>query len=147
MLFRSGLTDKSFDRQMAIISSMTKDERRKPDILAASRKRRVAKGAGVDVAEINRLLKQHRQMADTFKSLSKNGGKGFGQVAKMLGGGGMDMGKLAEMAGGPAPTPQQLEEMAAKLKSMPNSGPIRGMPKLPGLGGGGLPPGFNPFKK
>jgi signal recognition particle subunit SRP54 len=142
----SGITDKSFDRQMAIISSMTKEERRKPDILAASRKRRVAKGAGVDVAEINRLLKQHRQMADTFKALSKNGGKGFGQMAKMLtGGGGMDMSKLSELTGGPGgqgPTPEQLEEMAAKLKNMPG-----GMPKLPGLGGGGLPPGFNPFKK
>ena len=139
----SGLNDKMFDRQLAIISSMTKKERAKPDILAASRKRRVAKGAGVDVAEINRLLKQHRQIADTFKSLSRNGGKGFGQMAKMLtGGGDMDMGKLAQMTGGQAPSPQQMEEMAAKLKSMPG-----GMPKLPGLGGGGLPPGFNPFKK
>ncbi|HEX7885425.1 MAG TPA: signal recognition particle protein, partial [Phenylobacterium sp.] len=137
----SGLTDKTFDRQVAIISSMTKAERKKPDILAASRKRRIAKGSGVEVAEINRLLKQHRQMADAFKSLSKNGGKGFGQMAKMLGAGGMDMGKLGQMAaGGQQPTPEQLEEMAAKLKTMPG-----GMPKLPGLGG--LPPGFNPFKK
>jgi len=138
----SGLTDKTFDRQVAIISSMTKQERKKPEILAASRKRRIAKGSGVDVAEVNRLLKQHRQMADAFKALSKNGGKGFGQMAKMLGaGGGMDMGKIAQMTGGQAPTPEQMEEMAAKLKSMPG-----GLPKLPGLGGG-LPPGFNPFKK
>ena len=142
---QSGLSDKTFDRQMAIISSMTKQERSKPDILAASRKRRVAKGAGVDVAEINRLLKQHRQMADTFKSLSKNGGKGFGQMAKLLGGG--DMSKLAQMGGGQAPTPEQMEQMAAQLKSMPGSGGLGGMPKLPGLGGGGLPRGLNPFKK
>ncbi|MFN3583436.1 signal recognition particle protein [Phenylobacterium sp.] len=138
----SGISDKTFDRQIAIISSMTKAERRKPDILAASRKRRVAAGAGVDVAEVNRLLKQHRQMADAFKALSKNGGKGFGQMAKMLGGGNMDMGELAQMTGQPAPTPEQMEEMAAKLKGL--GGP--GLPKLPGLGGG-LPPGFNPFKK
>src|SRR4051794_7934750 len=138
----SGLTDKTFDRQMAIISSMTKLERKKPDILAASRKRRIAAGSGVDVAEVNRLLKQHRQMADTFKALSKNGGKGFGQMAKMLSGGGdMDIGKLAQMTGAPEPTPEQMEEIAAKLKNMPG-----GLPKLPGLGGG-LPPGFNPFKK
>ena len=138
----SGLTDKTFDRQVAIISSMTKQERKKPEILAASRKRRIAAGSGVDVAEVNRLLKQHRQMADAFKALSKNGGKGFGQMAKMLGaGGGMDMSKIAQMTGGQAPTPEQMEEMAAKLKSMPG-----GLPKLPGLGGG-LPPGFNPFKK
>ena len=145
----SGITDRTFDRQIAIISSMTKGERKKPDILQASRKRRIAAGSGVDVAEINRLLKQHRQMADTFKALSKNGGKGFGQMAKMLGGGagGMDLGKLAQMGGGPQPTPQQLEEMAAKLKDMGGAGGMRGLPKLPGLGGGGLPPGFNPFKK
>jgi signal recognition particle subunit SRP54 len=141
----SGLNDKMFDRQVAIISSMTKAERRKPDILQASRKRRIAAGSGVDVAEVNRLLKQHRQMADAFKAMSRNGGKGFGQMAKMLGAGGLDVGQLGQMAGGGAqPTPQQLEEMAAKLKSMPG-----GMPKLPGLPGlsGGRPPGFNPFKK
>jgi signal recognition particle subunit SRP54 len=139
----SGLNDKMFDRQVAIISSMTKAERKKPDILQASRKRRIAAGSGVDVAEVNRLLKQHRQMADAFKSLSKNGGKGFGQMAKMLGGGGnLDMGKIAQMTGQPAPTPEQMEEMAEKLKGLGGPG---GM-KLPGLGGG-LPPGFNPFKK
>jgi signal recognition particle subunit SRP54 len=92
------------------------------------------------VAEVNRLLKQHRQMADAFKALSKNGGRGFGQMAKMLGGGGMDPAKMAEMAGIKA-TPEQLEELAAKLPQ----GLGGGGPKLPGLGG--LPPGFNPFKK
>jgi signal recognition particle subunit SRP54 len=147
----SGLTDKSFDRQTAIISSMTKDERKKPDILAASRKRRIAKGAGVDVAEVNRLLKQHRQMADTFKMMSKGGGKGFAQMAKMLGGpggmggglpgaGGPDLSALKNLGGGKMPTQEEIEDMAKKL-----GGP--GGLKLPGLGGGGLPPGFNPFKK
>ena len=121
---------------------MTRTERKKPDLLNASRKRRIAAGSGVDVADINRLLKQQRQMSDAVKSMSKNGGKGFGQMAKMLGGGNMDMGKLAQMTGQPAPTPEQMEEMAAKLKGL--GGP--GLPKLPGLGGG-LPPGFNPFKK
>lgn len=62
-------------RQRAIISSMTKEERKKPDILQASRKRRIAAGSGVEVSEINRLLKQHRQMADMFKSMSRDGGK------------------------------------------------------------------------
>jgi len=141
----SGLTDRTFDRQVAIISSMTKQERKKPDILAASRKRRIAAGSGVDVAEVNRLLKQHRQMADAFKALSKNGGKGFGQMAKMLGGGNLDMAKMAQMTGQPTPTPEQMEEMAEKLKGL--GGPGGGGFKLPGLGGGGLPPGFNPFKK
>src|SRR5690606_6568615 len=60
----SNVTDRMIARQEAIIGSMTKAERKKPDLLNASRKRRIAAGAGVEVSEINRLLKQHRQMAD-----------------------------------------------------------------------------------
>jgi len=139
----SGISDKTIDRQIAIIGSMTKGERKKPDILQASRKRRIASGAGVEVSEVNRLLKQHRQMADAFKSMSKNGGKGFAQMASMLGGGapgGMDMSKLKALGAGKTPSPEEIEQLAAKLQ-----GPGGGL-KLPGLGGG-LPPGFNPFKK
>ena len=54
----------------------------------------------------------------------------------------MDVSKLAQMGGGKMPSPEQMEELAQQLKNAPG-----GMPKLPGLGGGGLPPGFNPFKK
>ncbi|MFL5297777.1 MAG: signal recognition particle protein, partial [Phenylobacterium sp.] len=141
----ANISDKMVDRQAAIISSMTKLERKKPDILAASRKRRIAAGAGVDVAEVNRLLKQHRQMADAFKMMSKGGGRGFAQMAQMLtggaGGGAGGMDRLKTLGGGkmPMPSEAEIEEMAAKLQS-------EGGFKLPGLGGG-LPPGFNPFKK
>ena len=146
----ANISDKSIRRQRAIIGSMTKIERRKPDILAASRKRRIAAGAGVDVAEVNRLLKQHRQMQDAFKFMAKDGGKGFARVAGMMGGGGMD--RLKAMGGGRLP-PQD---------GMPGAGPGAqpggGLPGLPGLGGGqtpnpntlpglGGPGGFNPFKK
>jgi signal recognition particle subunit SRP54 len=137
----ANISDKMVDRQAAIISSMTKLERKKPDILAASRKRRIAAGAGVDVAEVNRLLKQHRQMADAFKMMSKGGGRGFAQMAQMLGGGGAGgMDRLKSLGGGkmPMPSEKEIEEMAAKLGG-------EGGFKLPGLGG--LPPGFNPFKK
>jgi len=138
----AGLNDKSIKRQQAIISSMTKTERKKPDILAASRKRRIAAGAGVDVAEVNRLLKQHRQMADAFKMMSKNGGKGFAKMAGMLGGGG-GMDRLKALGGGkmpdidPAELEKQLKGLGGPGGSLPN------MPGLPGLGG----PNFNPFKK
>jgi signal recognition particle subunit SRP54 len=137
----SGVTDKSVDRQAAIIGSMTKAERKKPDLLQASRKRRIAAGAGVDVAEINRLLKQHRQMADAFKMMSKGGGRGFAQMAQMLGGGGGGADRLKSLGGGklPMPSEQEIQDFAAKMQQ-------GGGPKLPGLGGG-LPPGFNPFKK
>jgi signal recognition particle subunit SRP54 len=145
----SGVDDSIFRRQQAIIGSMTKLERKKPDILAASRKRRIAAGAGVDVAEVNRLLKQHRQMADMFKAMSKDGGKGMARMAGMLGGG--DMSRLKAMGGGKMPAPDQ--NSAGGLGGLP------GLPGLPGSGGGGdakpnllsglggLPPGFNPFKK
>jgi signal recognition particle subunit SRP54 len=136
----AGISDKTVDRQAAIISSMTKAERKKPDILQASRKRRIAAGAGVEVAEVNRLLKQHRQMADAFKMMSRDGGKGFAQMARMVGGGGGGpMDRLKALGGGKAPTEQDIQDFAAKLQQ-------GGGPKLPGLGGG-LPPGFNPFKK
>jgi signal recognition particle subunit SRP54 len=146
----SGMNDKSIDRQVAIISSMTKAERKKPDLLQASRKRRIAAGAGVEVSEVNRLLKQHRQMADAFKMMSRDGGKGFMRMASMLGGpgaapGGMDLAKLKALGGGKMPTPEQIEEAAAKLQGLGGPGGSGGL-KLPGLGGG-LPPGFNPFKK
>lgn len=141
----SGVSDKMLDRQMAIIGSMTKAERRKPDILQASRKRRIAAGAGVEVSEINRLLKQHRQMADAFKMMSKDGGKGFAKMAGMLGGAnGADLAKLKALGGGgKMPSPEEMEQLASKLQG---PGGLGGGLKLPGLGGG-LPPGFNPFKK
>ncbi len=86
----ANVSDTMIKRQEAIISSMTPLERRKPDILAASRKRRIAAGAGVEVSEINRLLKSHRQMSDAVKMMSRDGGKGFARMAGALGlGGGM----------------------------------------------------------
>jgi signal recognition particle subunit SRP54 len=131
----SGVSDSMIRRQRAIIGSMTRKERRKPDILQASRKRRIAAGAGVEVSEINRLLKQHRQMQDAFKMMSKGGGKGFARLAGMMGaGGGMDA--LKAMGGGRLP-----EGAPASLPGL--GGGAGGA--LPGLGG--LPPGFNPFKK
>jgi len=142
--------DKALKRQQAIISSMTPAERRKPDLLNASRKRRIAAGAGVEVAELNRLLKQHRQMSDMFKSMGRGGGRGMAQMAQALGlggpggapggmppMGGPDLARLKALGGGKLPAPDQT--------SPPPAG-------LPGLGGGGLPGlgglgGFPGFKK
>jgi hypothetical protein len=107
----NNVSDKMIDRQLAVINSMTKAERKKPDLLNASRKKRVAKGAGVEVQDINRLLKQHRQMADMVKSLSKGGGKNLQKMASMMGGlpgmggGGPDMNRLKALGGGKMPEP------------------------------------------
>ena len=139
----SNLDETMFKRQEAIITSMTKLERKKPDLLNASRKRRVAAGAGVEVMEINRLLKQHRQMADVFKTMSRDGGRGMARIAQAMGGGmpgGADMARLKALGGGrlPQPDPNQTGGGLPGLGG-PTPGGLPG--QLPGLGGG------FPFKK
>jgi len=66
-----------FKRQLAIISSMTVKERRTPEIIKASRKKRIASGSGVSVTDVNRLLKQHEDMGTMMKRLGKMGQKGL----------------------------------------------------------------------
>ena len=88
----AGFDDKMLKRQIALVNSMTKRERANPDLLQASRKRRIASGAGLDVSDLNRLLKQHKQMADMMKSMGKGGMKGL--MSKM---GGMFGGKMPPM--------------------------------------------------
>ena len=63
-------------RQEAIIFSMTQTERRKPAIIKASRKKRIATGAGASVQEVNKLLKQFQQMQGMMKRMRKMGKKG-----------------------------------------------------------------------
>src|SRR5690606_39476263 len=68
---------KEFRRQMAIIDSMTPGERRRPDVLNGSRKRRIAAGSGTQVQDVNRLLKQFTQMSKMMKKMQKDGMKKF----------------------------------------------------------------------
>ena len=106
-LAAANLDDKFVKRQRAIISSMTPQERRNPDLLKASRKKRIAAGSGVSVEHVNRLLKQHRQMADMMKMMGgANGKRGMmGKLGQMMGlGGGM-----------PMPTPEQIEAMQKQM--------------------------------
>ncbi|HKI54421.1 MAG TPA: signal recognition particle protein [Anaerolineales bacterium] len=70
----------SFKQSEAIINSMTVKERRNPDILNASRRRRIAAGSGNQVQEVNRLIKQYRQMQKMMKRIQKTGGKGLGKL-------------------------------------------------------------------
>jgi len=152
------LDNRVIARQRAIISSMTPRERRNPDLLKASRKKRIAGGAGVRVEDVNRLLKQHRQMADMMKAMGGSAGKRgpMARLGQMLGIG----------PGALTPTPEQIEalqkQMGGKLPGLPGAGggipeapppgafappPFPGLsglssPRLPGLGGA---PAFNPF--
>ena len=72
--------DKSLKMTEAILSSMTRKERLNPDILNASRKRRIASGSGTEVQDINRLLKQFRDSQKMMKTLQKTGGKGLSNL-------------------------------------------------------------------
>ncbi|MBV9989847.1 MAG: signal recognition particle protein [Alphaproteobacteria bacterium] len=83
----AGLDDRILTRQEAIISSMTKQERRDPDLINGSRRKRIAAGSGVEVSEVNKLLKMHRQMSDVMKKMGK-GGRAMQGLAGLFGGGG-----------------------------------------------------------
>jgi signal recognition particle subunit SRP54 len=120
----AGLNDKMLHHQIALINSMTKKERANPDLLAASRKKRIAAGSGLDVSDLNRLLKQHKQMADMMKKMGK-GGMMKNMIKQFLGKGGM-----------PDPSKMSPEQLAEAAKGM-----SQGMGGLGGMGGG-LPPGM-----
>jgi signal recognition particle subunit SRP54 len=149
-LANANIDENVIKRQIAIIDSMTPKERRNPDILKASRKRRIAAGSGTTPEAINKLLKMHRGMADMMKMM-----------------GGAKRGPLAGLAqamgiGSAIPSPEQLAEMAKTMPGgqlppgMPGLPPtmpkLPNTPGLPGLGGkfpglpGGLPPGFGKKK-
>ncbi|MCP9482901.1 signal recognition particle protein [Shimia sp. CNT1-13L.2] len=137
----AGFDDKMIKRQIALVNSMTKMERANPQILQASRKKRIAAGAGLEVSELNKLLKMQRQMSDVMKKMGKMGKGGMLKQAMkgMFGKGGPSP---EDMAAGM--DPKQLEQAA---KAMGGKGGLPG--GLPGLGGGmgGLPPGLSGFGK
>ena len=116
--------DKVLVRMDAIIGSMTPKERMKPEIIAAKRKIRIAKGSGTTVQDVNKLLKMHQEMATMMKKVKKMGG--LKQLGALFGKGGGDLGAMMGGAGG-APG---------------------GLPGLPsGAMPPGLPPGFQNFMK
>ncbi len=84
------IDDKPLNRTEAIILSMTKEERAKPDLINPSRKRRIAAGCGMKVEDVNRLIKQYesmRQMMKQMKGLGKKGGRGLAGLAGLGRGG------------------------------------------------------------
>jgi len=129
----AGFDDKVIIRQIALIQSMTKKERANPAILQASRKKRIAKGAGQEVSDLNRLLKMHRQMTDMMKKMGKMGKGGMLKQAMkgMFGKGAM---------------PDMTDARAMEEATRAMGGKLPG--GLPGLGGGlSLPPGLSGLGK
>ena len=132
----AGFDDKTVMHQIALIQSMTRKERANPDLLAASRKKRVAAGSGLDVSDLNKLLKQHRQMSDMMKKLGHSGKGGMlKQMMGMIGGKGGLPG--AGGIGGKDAANKDLGGMNPALlqKKLGELGGMGGMPKgltLPG---------------
>jgi signal recognition particle subunit SRP54 len=122
----ANIDDSILLRQEAIILSMTRAERAKPDVLNASRRKRIAAGSGTTVQDVNRVIKQFQDMQTMMKRMNKMGGKGLMRsLGGMMGGGGM--GELEEMA----------KNMQAKMgDDVLGANPFEG-------GGGKL--GANPF--
>ena len=126
----ANLDDKVLKRQVAVIDSMTREERRHPDLLKNSRKKRISAGAGVKVEEINKLLKMHRTMADMMKAMGSTKRGPMAGLANMMGfGGGM-------------PSPEQIKELAEKMPGGLPQGLPKDFPGLPGNGMPGLPGNF-----
>jgi len=123
----AGFDDGMLRQQIALINSMTKKERANPALLQASRKKRIAKGAGLEVSDLNKLLKQHRQMADMMKTMGKKG------MLKQAMAGMLGKGKGADAM----PDPGQLDPKLVQMAERQMMG-----------GGGGLPGGLSGmFKK
>jgi signal recognition particle subunit SRP54 len=149
-LASANLDERVLKRQVAIIDSMTPKERRTPDLLKASRKKRIAAGSGTRVEDVNRMLKMHRTMADVMKAMGSGKRGPLSGFANMLG------------LGGGMPSPEQMQKLAEKLPggfpgggaapfpglppTMPGTMPGLGakFPGMPGLAGGKLP-GLGPF--
>ncbi|HLQ94010.1 MAG TPA: signal recognition particle protein, partial [Xanthobacteraceae bacterium] len=139
-LAAANLDERVLKRQMAMIDSMTPQERRNPDVLKANRKKRIAAGSGTKVEDINRLLKLHRGMADMMKAMGGAKRGPMAGLANMLG------------LGGGMPSPEQMQKLAEKMPgglpgapgglppTMPGLSPK--FPGLPGLGGPKPPAGF-----
>ncbi|MCH2249748.1 MAG: signal recognition particle protein [Cognatishimia sp.] len=137
----AGMDDKILKQQIALIQSMTKKERANPQILQASRKKRIAKGAGMEVSDLNKLLKMQRQMSDMMKKMGK-GGMLKQAMKGMFGKGG------PELQAGMDPSAMDPKALEAAAKQLGAGGLGKGMPGgLPGLGGGALPPGLSGFGK
>ena len=131
----AGFDDSVLRRQIALIGSMTRKERANPALLQASRKKRIAAGAGLEVSELNQLLKMHRQMADMMKKMGK-GGMMKQAIKQMMGKGGMpDPSKMS---------PAEMEAMARGMQEGIGGGKLPGGMGLPGgLGGMKLPGGLS----
>ncbi|MGB1077131.1 MAG: signal recognition particle protein [Bdellovibrionales bacterium] len=145
---KAGLDDTIIKKQEAMILSMTLEERGKPALMNASRKRRIAQGSGSTVQDLNKLIKQHSQMEKMMKRMKKMGMGGIMKQMKGLMGGkdaammdqleGMSeeeaMAMLEQEQSGAGLGPNPFDNMPSTTGGLPNMG--GGLPGLGGMGGG-----------
>ena len=148
-LANANLDETMLKRQMAIIDSMTPRERRHPEVLKHSRKKRIAAGSGTRAEDINKLLKMHRTMADMMKAMGSGKRGPLAGLGQMMGFGSAlpspeEMKKFAEkMPGGEGGLPPNMPGMPQLPPNFPGSasglpgmdrGKFSGLPGLPGQG-------------
>ena len=127
-LEEAGLDDGFIKRQEAIIFSMTKEERGKPDLMNMKRKQRIAAGSGTSVQEVNKLIKQHKQMQGMMKKMRKMGMSGMmKQMKGMMGGKADELELMAQSM-----DPDALGKDLAGLGSVKDAGPLGSNPFAPG---------------
>lgn len=137
----SKFDDKIVKRQEAIILSMTKEERTKPQLLNASRRKRIASGAGMSVQDVNKLCKQQADMQTMMKRVKKMGmGKMMGMMKGMMG----DKDAAMLDAGMAAESQSPLGANPFAGGALPGLG--GGLPGLSGMGMGGMPMGGFPTR-
>ncbi len=142
----AGIDDSIMKRQEALITSMTKAERANPGLLNASRKKRIAAGAGSSVQELNKLVKQQKQMQTMMKKMRKMGtGKMMGMMKDMMGGKADELEMMAQSM-----DPDALGADMAAINEADQTGSLGanpfapggamagGMPGLGGIGGGAM---------
>lgn len=128
MMEKAPVDDSIIKRQEAILLSMTKQERAKPEVINASRRKRIAAGAGMSVQDVNKLLKQFQDMQTMMKRMQKMGPKGLMRQLGALTGGGMG----------------EFEEMAKNMQDQMGGGSSGVLGPNPFANGGSLPDG-NPL--
>jgi signal recognition particle subunit SRP54 len=122
----ANLDDRVLKRQQAMISSMTRAEKKNPKLLNASRKKRVAAGSGTSVQDVNRLVKMHRQMSDMMKTM----GKKRGALSALFGGAMPEMPPEGAPAS-PGALPGTLPQMPPGLGGLGGFGGAGGLPGMP----------------
>jgi signal recognition particle subunit SRP54 len=138
-LENAGVDENIIKRQEAIILSMTLEERAKPGLLNASRRKRIAAGAGTTVQEVNKLAKQQENMQTMMKRMKKMG------MGKMMG---MMKGMMGDADASMMMKSMDPDALAADMAGLDTDDPLGANPFSNNpLGGGGLrlPPGLNPF--